>query len=89
MVSNDAVNRTRCSRSSVELRPPSIQRIFDREIFGHKLKHVVEPRIIYRRVVGVDNFGQILRFDDRDILSDTNEVEYGVVNRLFTKRRQP
>ncbi len=88
MVSNDAVNR-KALETSVELRPPSIQRIFDREIFGHKLKHVVEPRIIYRRVVGVDNFGQILRFDDRDILSDTNEVEYGVVNRLFTKRRNP
>ncbi|MGZ4825513.1 MAG: hypothetical protein ACXVZT_12905, partial [Terriglobales bacterium] len=29
---------------------------------------------------------QILRFDQRDILANTSEVEYGVVNRLFVKK---
>ena len=43
-------------------------------------------RATYRYVTGVDNFAQILRFDERDILSNTNEVEYGVVNRLYAKR---
>jgi len=36
-------------------------------------------------VTGVNNFPNILRFDARDILSNTNEVEYAVVNRLYAK----
>jgi len=71
---------------SVELRPPAIDRIFDREFLGRKWKHVIEPRIIYDYVTGVENFPHILRFDDRDILTDTNEVEYAVVNRFYAKR---
>jgi LPS-assembly protein len=71
---------------SVEVRPPAIDRIFDREILGRKWKHVVEPRIVYDFVTGVNNFDQVLRFDERDILSDTNEVEYSIVNRLYAKR---
>ncbi|HEX3819647.1 MAG TPA: LPS assembly protein LptD [Candidatus Sulfotelmatobacter sp.] len=74
---------------SVEMRPPAIDRIFDREIFGHKWKHVVEPRIVYDYVTGVGDFDRVLRFDERDILSDTNEVEYAVVNRLYAKRTSP
>jgi LPS-assembly protein len=71
---------------SLEIRPPALERVFDREFLGRKWKHVVEPRATYRYVTGVDNFSRILRFDERDILSNTNEVEYGVVNRLYAKR---
>ena len=71
---------------SIELRPPALDRIFDHEFLGRKWKHVVEPRIIYDYVTGVENFPHILRFDDRDILSDTNEVEYALVNRFYAKR---
>jgi LPS-assembly protein len=53
---------------------------------GRKWKHVIEPRVTYRYLTGVDNFASILRFDERDILSDTNEVEYAIVNRLYAKR---
>ena len=74
---------------SVELRPPALDRIFDHPILGRKWKHVVEPRIRYDYVTGVGNFSRILRFDDRDILSDTNEIEYGVVNHLYAKRTSP
>lgn len=74
---------------SAELRPPAIDRIFDREILGRKWKHVVEPRIVYDYVAGVSNFDRVLRFDERDVLSDTNEVEYSVVNRLYAKRTSP
>ncbi len=75
--------------SSVELRPPALERVFNHPVFGSKLKHVFEPRIVYRRVEGVDNFSHIPRFDWRDVLSDTNEVEYGFVNRLYSKRVNP
>jgi LPS-assembly protein len=73
----------------VEVRPPAIDRIFDREIFGRKWKHVVEPRVVYDYVTGINDFQRILRFDERDILSDTNELEYAVVNRLYAKRTSP
>jgi len=34
----------------------------------------------------VSGFQNVIRFDERDILSDTNEVEYGISNRLFLKK---
>jgi LPS-assembly protein len=37
-------------------------------------------------VAGINNFAEVLRFDERDILSDTNEVEYAIVNRLYAKK---
>lgn len=87
VVSND-LNR-RSLEGSFELRPPALDRVFDHELFGRKWKHVIEPRIVYDYVTGINNFSRILRFDDRDILSDTNEVEYAVVNRLYAKRTSP
>ncbi len=82
---NDPINR-RALDAAFEIRPPALAKVFDRTAFNHKIKHVIEPRIKYETVSGVDNFKQILRFDERDILSDTNEIEYGVVNRIFAKR---
>jgi LPS-assembly protein len=73
-------------QGSVEVRPPALDRVFDGEFLGRKWKHVIEPRVTYTYVTGVENFSHILRFDDRDILSDTNEVEYALVNRLYAKR---
>ncbi len=87
-VLSDNLNR-KSVEASFEIRPPALDRVFSREIFGRKWKHVIEPRIVYDRVAGVDNFARVLRFDDRDILSDTNEVEYALVNRLYAKRTSP
>lgn len=73
--------------ASVELRPPVMERVFDKEFLGRKWKHVIEPEVTYRYVTGVNNFNQILKFDEHDILSDTNEVEYGFTTRLYAKRK--
>src|SRR5205807_5794768 len=78
------INR-RALDTSVELRPPALERVFDHKFFGLKLKHVIEPSVVYRYVTGVNDFSRLLRFDERDVLSDTNEVEYRVVNRLYAK----
>jgi LPS-assembly protein len=78
------INRN-TAEASFELRPPALVRIFDRPVRGYKLKHAIEPRLVYRYVGGVDNFANIIRFDYRDILSDTNELEYAVVQRLYIK----
>src|SRR5580700_893617 len=72
--------------TAVELRPPALERVFDKEFMGRKWKHVIEPRAVYRFVTGVNNFSNVLKFDERDILTDTHEVEYGFVTRLYAKR---
>jgi len=82
---SDVINR-KAVEGAVEIRPPSLERVYDRQVWGRKWKHVIEPRATYRYVTGVDNFARILRFDERDILSNTSEVEYAVVNRLYAKR---
>jgi LPS-assembly protein len=82
----DAINRQALD-ASVEVRPPAIERVFNKKFLGRKWKHVIEPFATYRFVTGVNNFGNILKFDDRDILSDTHEVEYGFITRLYAKRK--
>ena len=72
--------------TSVELRPPPLERVFDKKFLGRKWKHVIEPRAVYRFVTGVNNFDNVVKFDERDILTDTHEVEYGFVTRLYAKR---
>ena len=82
---NDPTNR-QALETSVEVRPPVLEKIFDKEFLGKKWKHVIEPRVVYRYLTGVNDFANVLRFDERDILSDTHEVEYGFVTRLYSKR---
>jgi LPS-assembly protein len=73
----------------VELRPPVIERTFDsakvEKLFGHDFRHTIEPELTYRYVGGVNNFLSVLRFDGVDIVSDTDEVEYGATQRLFLR----
>ncbi len=75
---------------SLDLSLPPLSRIFNAPKWidrgkGAKLKHVIEPRVTYRYVTGIDDFNNVIRFDDTDILSNTNEVEYSLTNRLLAK----
>ena len=85
---DDILNR-KSLEASVELRPPALSRVFDRPWLGRKWKHVIEPRMRYDYVTGINNFADILRFDATDVLTNTNEVEYSLVNRLYAKRLDP
>jgi LPS-assembly protein len=82
------MNRTDVE-AEADLRAPVIERTFDsaevEKMFGYDFKHTIEPEITYRYVAGIDNFLNVLRFDDVDIASDTNELEYGVTQRLFVR----
>jgi LPS-assembly protein len=71
----------------VQLIPPAFERIFQspKWLGGDKVKHVIEPRIDYRLVGGIDNFNNIIRFDENDIMSDTDQVTFSLTNRLFVK----
>ncbi len=71
---------------SLELRPPALTKLFDGEFMGRNWKHTIEPRIIYRYTNGVEKFSNIIRFDFRDILSNTNEVEFGLIQRFYARR---
>ena len=84
-VANTPVERN-VLQASMEIRPPSLSKMFDHKPFGYAYKHTIEPRVIYRYQTGISNYDEILRFDYRDILADTNEIEYGVINRLFAKK---
>lgn len=78
-------------RSARELRvtllPPALERIFNspKWLGGDKVKHVIEPRIDYHLVGGIDDFNRIIHFDETDIMSDTNSVTLSLTNRLFVK----
>lgn len=85
---DDLINRNSLE-AAVELRPPAFSRLFERPWLGRKWKHVIEPRMRYDYVTGVDNFAKILRFDASDVLSNNNAVEYTLVNRLYAKRLNP
>ncbi|HYI95251.1 MAG TPA: LPS assembly protein LptD, partial [Bryobacteraceae bacterium] len=65
---------------STELILPSLSRVYN-----GKRKHVIEPRAGYRYVTGIDNFQQLIRFDETELLSDTNELEVSLTNRILTK----
>jgi LPS-assembly protein len=68
---------------TLDLRLPSLERVY--QFRGTKWKHSIEPDVVYRNVNGVNNFSRIIRFDDDDTLTNTNEIEYGLVNRLFRR----
>jgi len=73
----------------LDVRPPVLERTFDTgfvsRLLGQSVKHTIEPELTYRYVSGINNFSQVLRFDVTDVASDSNEVEYGVTQRLFLR----
>ena len=73
-----------------DVRPPVLERTFDsglvRKLLRHDVKHTIEPEITYRFANGIGDFANVLRFDQVDVASDTNELEYGVTQRLFLRR---
>ena len=46
-------------------------------------RHVVEPTIEYRYVTGVDEFSRTIIVDENDLITDTNEIEYGITNHFM------
>ncbi len=64
------------------LAPPSLARVF-----GGTIKHVIEPRVAYRYVTGITDFDRYVRFDDTELYSNTNEVEFSITNRIFARRQ--
>lgn len=70
---------------TLEIRPPTLERFFERPKKKRRYKHTIEPEVTYRYVTGVNDFERFVRFDSDATLSDTNEVEYGFTQRLYVK----
>lgn len=76
---------------TLDLRPPSLEKVFANSYRGYRIKHVIEPDIQYRMVRARDPEAilDIVRFDAMDILADTNEVEYSLTNSILARRDVP
>ncbi len=75
---------------TLDLRLPNLERFFDyqsrdKRRTRKRFKHSIEPDVRYRYVTGINNFQQLIRFDASSTLTDTNEIEYGVTQRLWRK----
>lgn len=67
---------------------PSIERVYTPPAWlhlGKKLKHVVELNATYEYVTGINQFQKIIRFDQTDILSNTNQLTFDLTNRVWKK----
>ncbi|HEX3985983.1 MAG TPA: LPS assembly protein LptD [Acidobacteriaceae bacterium] len=88
VVRSDGISRNDVE-AGFELRPPALEADFAspwlKRLLGGDLRHTIEPDLTYRYVTGINNFRQILRFDETDVASNTNEVEYGLTQRLFLR----
>lgn len=69
-----------------DIRPVALAKNFYDKDNKFKFRHVIEPFVTYRFVKGVDNFNKIIRFDHMDTITDTNEIEFGISNRIYTRR---
>ena len=70
----------------LDLKPVALAKNFYKSNGDFRFRHVIEPYVTYRLTKGVSNFDKIIRFDYEDTFTDTNEIEFGVVNRFFTRR---
>jgi LPS-assembly protein len=76
-VRNDVLNRG-VFDYAMRLSGPQVEKIYG------KWKHVIEPTLQYRFVAGVgDEFRKTIVVDENDLVTDTNEMEYGLTNRFF------
>ncbi len=70
----------------LDVRPPALARNFHHGDGRFFFSHIIEPYVTYRKIEGITNFDRIIRFDYKDAIADTNEIEFGITNRFFTRR---
>ena len=70
----------------LDVRPPTFAKDYNRGNGTFFFRHVIEPYVVYRKISGINNFNSIIRFDPIDAIADTNEFEFGIANRFFTRR---
>jgi LPS-assembly protein len=81
-VASDSLRRT-TGELSIDLRPPTLERVWENG--NGKWKHTIEPEITYSYVRGVNQLDRFIRFDEDETLTDTNEFLYSITQRLFRR----
>jgi len=72
---------------AVDVRPPAVEKTYFNEDGSARFKHLIEPYLTYRLISGIaGEFNRIIRFDDSDSVANTNEFEYAIVNRFFSRQ---
>ena len=73
---------------SLDVRPPSFEKVFAHPIGGYLVKHLIEPDIQYRLVRATDpqDIMDVVRFDGLDTLAETNQVEYSLTNSIMVRK---
>lgn len=72
---------------TLEILPPSLARTFDGPRWiGRKVKHSIEPRVIFRHAGGIEDFDKLILLDETELMTNTTEVEISLANRVFAKR---
>lgn len=84
VVSRDVIRKY--GEFTFDVRPVALARNFYGKEDKFRFRHVIEPFLTYRFVKGVDNFSRIIRFDYIDTIANTNEIEFGVTNRFYTRK---
>jgi LPS-assembly protein len=75
----------------LDFRLPSLERTYTPVKWlqlGNKIKHVIEAEAQYEYLTGVNRFQKTIQFDGTDILADTNQVTYGLTNRIYKKDKE-
>jgi LPS-assembly protein len=72
--------------AAVDIRPPAIEREFMLPRWHRELRHVIEPELNYRYVVGIGKQARnVLLFDTTDIATDVNEAGFSLTQRFFLR----
>ncbi len=70
---------------SLTLNSWGISKIY-RKSTNRAFKHLLEPLVRYRYTTGIDEYQNTIIFDEHDAIANTNEIEYGLVNRFFVRQ---
>lgn len=86
-VSNDGLTR-RVGALGIELVGPKLFRYFSTGAGAEqrRFKHVWEPRVLYSYGERFARADEILKFDEIDLTSSSNQITYGFRTRLFAQR---
>ena len=84
VVSRDVIRKY--GEFEFDIRPVALAKNYFGSKKEFRFRHVIEPFLTYRIVKGIDNFNRIIRFDYVDTATNTNELEFGVTNRFYTRK---
>jgi len=90
LVTGPPVDR-RFFEGSVDIRGPKLFKTFSLpgNVYSDKFKHTIEPEIFYTFRSTVDTLSSIPNFDFSDYYPGTNQVLYGLTQRIYAKRPGP